>query len=409
MGALTTSSRGPTRVVRLTPAGRAAVTSLLVDGPVAIELVDQHFHPARPPALCDTRPRQIRYGRWGEPQRGEEVVVAALDHERVEIHCHGGAAAVAAIVRELETSGAEEVPWNEALAPLATTTGDPIRSAAGEALARTTTRRTAELLLAQYHGALRAELEQVLQLMADEDGGNDDGAKDGSAHEGGEAAATRLDTLLADAPLGLHLTEAWRVVLAGPPNAGKSTLINALVGYDRSIAHAEPGTTRDVVRAAAAIDGWPIELADTAGLRTAGDSVEAEGVARAEALLREADLVVVVFDLAEPWGDEQAALLRSWPEAIVVHNKSDLVDALLDPRPAGLRLSAQTGEGLDALRQQLVDRLVPTTVAANQPLLFTRQQIRSVSAARESLPQDPAKATRHLRVLMSTPQSPDRI
>jgi tRNA modification GTPase len=93
------------------------------------------------------------------------------------------------------------------------------------------------------------------------------------------------------------------VVIAGPPNVGKSSLINALLGYQRAIVFDQPGTTRDVLTATTAIDGWPVELADTAGIREGDDAIETEGVARALAEIRAADLVVEVWDASQETGD----------------------------------------------------------------------------------------------------------
>ena len=120
----------------------------------------------------------------------------------------------------------------------------------------------------------------------------------------GERSAENMDLspsqqiaiLLARADLGRHLVRPWSVVLAGPVNVGKSSLINALAGYGRSIVHHAPGTTRDAVTAATAIDGWPVELCDTAGLRPAATPVERAGIERAQERLAQADLAVLVFD-----------------------------------------------------------------------------------------------------------------
>ena len=119
------------------------------------------------------------------------------------------------------------------------------------------TERTAAILLDQYHGALGRELEEIRQ-----------------ANDRGETslARRRIDDLLARAELGRHLTRSWSVVLAGRPNVGKSSLLNALAGYDRAIVHPTPGTTRDAVTFATAIDGLPVELCDTAGLRSVSTS-----------------------------------------------------------------------------------------------------------------------------------------
>ena len=91
------------------------------------------------------------------------------------------------------------------------------------------------------------------------------------------------------APLGLHLARPWQVVVAGPPNVGKSSLINALAGYPRAIVHWAPGTTRDAVTVETVLDGWPVELCDTAGLRTAGDAVERAGIELARRKMAQAE------------------------------------------------------------------------------------------------------------------------
>jgi tRNA modification GTPase len=185
--------------------------------------------------------------------------------------------------------------------------------------------------------------------------------------------------------VGLHLAEPWRVVLTGRPNVGKSSLINALLGFERCIVHAAPGTTRDVVTAHTALDGWPVELADTAGLRDSTDDIESAGVQRARQQLRQADLIVLVFDVSAGWTGEDEDLLAAWPGAVVVHNKCDLPAAPPQDRPPGLMVSATQGGGLDLLVRELARRLVRQPPRPGTAVLFTEPQVRAVVAAQSAL------------------------
>ena len=157
------------------------------------------------------------------------------------------------------------------------------------------------------------------------------------------SARQRIEALLAREKLGRHLTRPWSVVLAGRTNVGKSSLMNALAGYGRAIVHPAPGTTRDAVAMATAIDGWPVELCDTAGLRAADDAVERAGIERARERLAQADLVILVADRSVPWSAEDQTLADQWPAAVVVHNKCDL-PGVAGP-PAGGALDQRASRG----------------------------------------------------------------
>ena len=193
------------------------------------------------------------------------------------------------------------------------------------ALAQARTERTAAILLDQYHGALRRALDAIdahcRMAFTVQDGRSE------------TTSCENVETLLARVPLGLHLTQPWRVVLAGRPNVGKSSLMNALAGFQRRSYITSPGTTRDVVTVTTAIDGWPVELCDTAGLHAAGSAVEQAGVARAREALAAADLVLLVFDRSRPWCEADQELLDAVGTAgaarrsSVLHNKSDLPPA----------------------------------------------------------------------------------
>jgi len=329
-----------------------------------MELVERFFHPAGAKPMRERNFGDIIYGRWGETM-AEDVIVVCRSDAQVEVHCHGGNAAVRRIADDLVTTGATEESWCDWMRRHEP---NEFQRAARVALTGALTERAAMILLDQYHGALEAALRQIAQSITDSETGS---------------ATELLEQLLNRAPIGLHLTHPWRVVLAGPPNAGKSSLVNALLGYERAIVFNEPGTTRDVVTATTALDGWPVELADTAGLSAGIDPLDRAGIDRATAQADAADCLLLVFDASQPWTDEQQALVERWPTAIVVHNKCDLVAS--PQQRAGQYTSVKSGQGIESLAQAIARRLVPNPPKPGQPLPFTREQVHALQAAARDL------------------------
>jgi len=172
-----------------------------------------------------------------------------------------------------------------------------------------------------------------------------------------EVARKTLETLARGAAVGTRLARGIRVVLAGPPNAGKSTIFNCLLGSDRAIVSPHPGTTRDTIEADVEIGGLPIRLVDTAGMRAAGDAVEAEGVARARRAVDEADLTVYVHDASTPWGDEERSAWDriSGARRLLVFNKTDVAPAPASGPAVGLcALAPEAGSVVaEAIRRAL--------------------------------------------------------
>jgi tRNA modification GTPase len=159
---------------------------------------------------------------------------------------------------------------------------------------------------------------------------------------------------------GVLLRDGLTIVIAGRPNAGKSSLLNRLAGYDAAIVTAVPGTTRDVLRERIEIDGLPLHILDTAGLRESPDEVEAEGIRRAHRELARADRVLFVVDGSDAAAmaaveSDLAALPTDAPRTVVVNKIDRLGDESRIEAPARVFLSAATGAGLDLLRGHLKD------------------------------------------------------
>ena len=353
-----------------TPRGRGAVATirLLTDVRQWAGTDLLPFRAANGKPLRTQPTGRVILGKWGG-DAAEDVVLSIVDERTLEIHCHGGEAAASRILSDCSRAGCRVTTWTEM-----------VRAARGvleaellEALSQATTLRTAEILLEQSNGLLRAELETL--------------AREGEPN----LLRTRVAALLRWADFAAHLTRPWKVVLTGRPNVGKSSLANALLGYTRSIVFDQPGTTRDVVTATTAIDGWPIEFSDTAGLREGSEPLEAAGIERARSASAEADLTIVLIDVSQPAGDDDRALLAAFPTTIVVAHKCDLPSWEgpngwhADATSRWLPVSSKTGAGVDVLLRTISTRLVPEVPPPGTPLPVTTRQVALLRAGGAAL------------------------
>ena len=352
------------QVTLITPPGRGAVATIRIVGVAALERPFPLWRAANGRPLVEQSIDRVCFGRWGKLSP-EEVVLCRTAADVAEIHCHGGTAAVSRIIGDLEAQGCDARPWQQT----AKQSFGLIEAECREALTRATTMRTADVLWQQCEGRLTKVFSELEAMPP-------------------QRASDRAAQLLRWAEFGQHLTEPWQVVLCGRPNVGKSSLINALVGYGRSIVYDQPGTTRDVVTAETALDGWPIEFSDTAGLRDEADELESAGIARAQERLRAADLRILLLDSSRPLTDDDRRLLAAWPDALVVAHKSDLPTAWEDGPPDAIPVSSLRGSGLEELTATIVSRLVPAVPPPLTPLPVTARQVEFLRRLREQTERD---------------------
>jgi len=206
-----------------------------------------------------------------------------------------------------------------------------------------------------------------------------------------DTIGARLDALVRDGRRGRMIREGATVVIAGRPNAGKSSLFNALAGADRAIVSRVPGTTRDVLTERVDLDGVPVTLVDTAGLRQAEGEVEAEGVSRARKAIEVARLVLVVVDGSVPLAaEDREGIAWTGSKRLVAISKSDLPAAWAGPDDAvvgadAVRVSAQTGDGLALLRAAIVSALTGEGPRADTPAMSNVRHVALADEARASV------------------------
>jgi len=330
----------------LTNSGRGAVAVVGIAGPIdrLTQVVDPLFKPVGSRSfqtLVQQTEQVIFYGQW--KSTAEDLVVVKTKFG-LEIHCHGGDAASAAIVDDLVHSGCESVQ-QQAWRLLHC---DRWQAETETAICAATTTRTAGLLLK----ALQNQTTALAELSAK------------IAGQQIPAAVADIEHALSWADFGISLTTPRSVVFCGHPNVGKSSLVNAIAGFQRAIVNSQAGTTRDVLSQSTAIDGWPIELKDTAGLRVSEDRVEALGIEKAKQEIARSQIRCLVFSCEDNDLTVHRELLQSLNPQLVVFNKSDLVPNFQVPTELDFAgpvqvVSATDQAGLKSLVSQIADVLAP--------------------------------------------------
>lgn len=362
-----------------TPPGESGIAVIRMSGPRALAVLGRVLRtPAGERFDSEWEHRRLYHGGFfgANDERVDDVMVAVMrgpdsytGDDVVEISCHGGSAVVARVLETVFSLDVRPAAAGE-FTQRAFLNGkmDLIQAEAVADLIHARTELQRVVAERQLRGALSQRIDtladDMMSLLAVVEA-NIDFIEEGIDALDVPAALTivlrqraELDDLLATAPLSRPLREGYRVVIAGPVNAGKSSLFNRLIGESHAIVTEIPGTTRDVLRETVVVEGVPFVLHDTAGLRDGTpDRVEAIGIDRALDAAQHADVVLFVLDGSlEGEGAEVPAHLDA-SRSLVVWNKSDRGSNVGQPARKNLahvRASALTGEGVEDIRRALV-------------------------------------------------------
>ncbi|MEQ4574985.1 MAG: tRNA uridine-5-carboxymethylaminomethyl(34) synthesis GTPase MnmE [Gammaproteobacteria bacterium] len=362
------TTNNDTIVAIATAAGAGGVGMLRVSGPRAMEI-------AAGLGIAGLQPRRARYARFLDA-RGETIddgialwfpAPRSFTGEHVlELQGHGSPVVLRQLLARCIGLGARQarpgefseraflngkldLAQAEAIADLIAAGDERAARAARRSLDGVFSRRVEEV--AGQITRLRIHVEAAIDFVdepIDTLGGE-------QVRAGLAQAAEVLARLRRDAERGRKLRDGLHAVLVGPPNAGKSSLLNALAGSERAIVTEVAGTTRDTLRETIRIDGLELVLVDTAGLREGGDAIEREGMRRARDELHRADLALVVIDARDPQAGRAAVAdaIEGVPRRLWIHNKRDLLGVPATLAEDEIAVSAATGEGLDALHARL--------------------------------------------------------
>ncbi len=382
-----------------TPAGRGGIGVVRLSGEQSLEIARLIFQAS----IQNFTPNLARFGRLIDPTSEEIVDEAILTYFKaphsytgedvVELSCHGSPVVLGRVLNMLIGRGARIAePGEFTFRAFLNRRLDLAQAQAVRDIINAQTAYQARIATRQLEGEFskrlaplkQALLDIIVQMESAVEFVEDDISPETTARLLGklEAVTCELRKVSSTFELGRFVKEGFDLAIVGRPNVGKSSVFNQLVGSERAIVTAIPGTTRDALYESAAIAGIPVRLIDTAGIRETDDVVERLGITRSRAAIADADVVLLVLDNSESLNADDKQLLQELPveRRIVALNKSDLAQRLTEKADEALKdrviLSALTGAGLDELREKIFQQLSGDLSVERDDMLVTdaRQQ-----------------------------------
>ncbi len=394
-----------------TPPGFSGIGIVRISGKDALSIADKLFQGKK--RLSELSGYQACYG-WvvEEGEKLDEVIALVMRAPRsytredvVEFHCHGGPVVLKRVLEAVLRKGARLAEPGEFTK----------RAFLAGRIDLSQAEAVSQLIFAQTESAARSALrglagelgektrqlrQRLVEVLADLEAGLDFAEEEIEFISPSDLLKSlgeidfELSRLINRAQAGMILSEGINLVIAGRPNVGKSTLMNALLERDRVIVTPYPGTTRDVVEEVVNIAGVPVRLSDTAGIRREADEIEKYGVERSYQAIARADLVLLLLDGSEPLTDHDQKLLKETEDKnrLIIINKIDLAQKISEKELAGfiqgeqiLKISAKTGQGIEELKRKIEEMIFTGELSGEDALVASLRQLELLRASREQI------------------------
>ncbi len=410
--------KGDTIAAISTPPGRGGIGIVRLSGPAALELAARIFQSESRASL--DAPNRAHFGHIVDQTTGEQVDEAILTYfkaphsytgeETVELSCHGSPVVLSRVLEMAMRIGARIAEpgeftfrafFNKRMDLAQAQAVRDVINAQTEYQARVATRQLEGALSKRLRPVKDALVEIIVHLESSVEFVEEDISPDTASLLAVKLARILegLNKIAGSFSFGRFVKEGFDLVIVGRPNVGKSSVFNRLIGSDRAIVTALPGTTRDALYETTSISGVPVRLIDTAGIRETSDVVESMGIERSRAAIADANISLLMLDASEPLTDDDIKLMDQVPgeRRIIVFNKIDLMGKLkpgfLEPSEEleVIPISALTGEGFDRLTEEIFARLSGDRGAERDDIMITdarqhaavKKAIEQLSSARD--------------------------